>query len=103
MSAFDIVVGRWNESPLDFFITAAMPFFVLAGLWLVCLLRQVRLPRVFYPLSVFCSLASQLYAPVCGCMGTEQTIGSIIIALIVSTIFFGPVVLGYSICSSLRL
>jgi hypothetical protein len=95
MTALGIVVARWNDSPLDFFITAAMPFFILAGMWAVCLLRRVRLPGVFYPLSIFCSLAGLLYAPGCLCMGTEQTIGTTIIALVVSAIFFVPVAFGY--------
>ena len=95
MTELDIIIGTWKESPLDFFITVAMPFIVLAGLWGGCLLRKVQLPRVFYPLAVICSIASIIYSPVCACVGAEQTIATTVIALSVSAIFFGPVSLGY--------
>ena len=102
MLMLDIVIGRWTSSPLDFLITASMPFLVLAGLWVVCLLRSVQLPRLFYAVAVFCSLACILYAPVCGCMGSSQTVGATIVALIFCAIFFGPLSLVYVLLSRWR-
>jgi hypothetical protein len=102
MIALDFVVGRWNESPFDFFITAGMPLLVLGVAWVACLLRRTRLPMVFYPTAFLCSIASVFFSPNCMCMGTEQTIGTAVIALLVSTIFFGPVALGCALLSRSR-
>ena len=102
MPIFDIVLGRWNSGPLEFFITLLMPFLVLAGLRLICVRRRIRLPPLFYPLAMICAMASILYAPVCGCTGIEQVQGAVIIACLMCAIFFGPVILAYLLFSRWR-
>lgn len=95
MSIIEIVIGRWQSSQLDFLITAAMPFFILAVIWTFGFQQQRRLVKTLILLAILCSLASILYAPVCGCTDAEQRIGTTVIALAICLLFFGPVILGH--------
>ena len=101
MNPIEIISARWSSGPLEFLITAAMPFVVLMLMAEICILRGTRLPKAFYAATALSAVLGLLYAPVCGCVGVQQSIGAAVIAFLISALVFLPFILHYAFSKSI--
>ena len=94
---FDAISARWHSDPIDFLITAAMPFVLLVFIAVFYDLFGARMPKAFYVAAPLATVLGLVYAPTCGCMEYEQRIGTAIIALLLSAIVFLPFILAMTL------
>ena len=95
MNPLEIISARWVGGPIEFLITAAMPFVLLIAMLTIFVLRGTRLPTAFYAAAVLAAFLGLLYAPTCGCMGFQQIIGAAGNAFVISGMVFLPFIVRF--------
>jgi len=91
---FEAISARWRSGPLEFLITAGVPFVLLILIAVIYVMRGARLPTAFYGAAALSAVLGLLYAPTCGCMGVVYSLYAAVVAFLISALVFLPFIVG---------